>query len=352
MIECLNLTKFYGSVTAINDISFHLREKEFISILGPSGCGKSTLLRLIAGLEVPSQGKIFLEHKEISGKKITMPPEHRKFGMIFQDYALFPHLSVKDNIAFGLIGTKKEKLKRLEELLNLVGLPHLSENMPHQISGGEQQRIAVARALAPKPRIILMDEPFSNLDYQLRQQMRYDVRDILKHQGVASILVTHDQVEAITLSERVLLMKNGKLLQSGTPVEIYQYPQTLWASSFVGEANQLPAVWNNNSLNSPLGLINVPVEIGKKTRILMIRPEDFNIEENTDGSFNGVVKTVEFSGPKKTIGVELKSGEKVHISESPHASWSPNDPVQIKAKRFLCFNDSGERIDPFPLERT
>jgi len=352
MIECLNLTKLYDTVTAVNDISFHLNEKEFISILGPSGCGKSTLLRLIAGLEIPSQGKVFLDKQEISGKKISMPPEHRKFGMIFQDYALFPHLSVKENIAFGAFGTKKDKDRRVQELLNLVGLSHVSKSMPHQISGGEQQRIAVARALAPRPRIILMDEPFSNLDNQLRQQIRYDIRNILKNQGVAAILVTHDQSEAITLSERVLLMKNGKLIQSGTPVEIYRYPKTLWASSFVGEVNHIPTFWKGNSLNSPLGRINVPIDIGKNTRVLMVRPEDFNIKSETDGNFNGIIKTVEFSGPKQTIVVELKSGERVQVSESPHFLLSPNDPVKITANRFLCFNYLGEKIDGFPLEIT
>ena len=227
MIECRNIAKKYGTLTAVSDISLHLREQEFISILGPSGCGKSTLLRLIAGLEVPSAGQVFLQDKEISGKKISLPPERRKFGMIFQDFALFPHLSVEDNVAFGVNGSASAKRQRVKELLKLVSLTHLAKKMPHQISGGEQQRIAVARALAPRPRLILMDEPFSNLDYQLRQQLRRDIRDILKHEGVATILVTHDQVEAITFSDRVLLMHDGKMVQSGTPEEIYQLPQTL-----------------------------------------------------------------------------------------------------------------------------
>jgi len=237
MIECRNLTKSYGVLEAVSDFSLHLEEHEFLSILGPSGCGKSTLLRLIAGLEVPSKGQVLLEKREISGEKIILPPERRKFGMIFQDFALFPHLSIEKNIAYGVSGSRSEKQKRVVELLKLVSLQHLASKMPHQISGGEQQRIAVARALAPRPRLILMDEPFSNLDYQLRLQLRREIKGILKHEGVATILVTHDQVEAITFSERVLLMHKGKLVQAGTPEEIYQQPQTLWASSFVGETN-------------------------------------------------------------------------------------------------------------------
>ena len=345
MLECQNLTKIYDNLTAISDISFHLREKEFISILGPSGCGKSTLLRLIAGLEIPSAGQIFLEDKEISGEKIILPPERRKFGMIFQDFALFPHLSVGDNIAFGVNGSSSEKQRRVKELLNLVSLPHLRGKMPHQISGGEQQRIALARSLAPRPRLILMDEPFSNLDYQLRQQLRREIRIILKHEGVATILVTHDQVEAITFSDRVLLINNGKLVQSGTPVEIYQQPQTLWASSFVGEANHLNVSWQSPSLNSAFGLLDIPEKIGKETRILMVRPEDFILESCADSATNGVIKTVDFSGPVQTVGVELKNGETIHVSESPHYLWTLEDSVKITTKRYLCFDAAGNKLN-------
>ena len=347
MIECRKLIKNYGTLTAVSDISLHLREQEFISILGPSGCGKSTLLRLIAGLEVPSAGQVFLKDKEISGKKISLPPERRRFGMIFQDFALFPHLSVEGNIAFGVNGSASEKQQRVEELLKLVSLPHLAKKMPHQISGGEQQRIAVARALAPRPRLILMDEPFSNLDYQLRQQLRRDIRKILKHEGVATILVTHDQVEAISFSDRVLLMHDGKLVQSGTPEEIYQQPQTLWASSFVGEANHISVEWEAPELSSPLGLLDVPEKIGKDTRVLMVRPEDFVLESCADAETNGVVKTVDFSGSVQTIGVELKSGETVQVSGSPHLLWTPEDSVKITAERYLCFDSAGNRLNDF-----
>ena len=347
MIECRNISKKYGTLTAVSDISLHLREQEFISILGPSGCGKSTLLRLIAGLEVPSAGQVFLQDKEISGKKISLPPERRRFGMIFQDFALFPHLSVEGNIAFGVNGSASEKQQRVKELLKLVSLTHLAKKMPHQISGGEQQRIAVARALAPRPRLILMDEPFSNLDYQLRQQLRRDIRKILKHEGVATILVTHDQVEAITFSDRVLLMHDGKLVQSGTPEEIYQQPQTLWASSFVGEANHISVEWQAPELSSPLGLLDVPDKIGKDTRVLMVRPEDFILESCADAETNGVVKTVDFSGSVQTIGVELKSGETVRVSGSPHLLWTPEDSVKITAERYLCFDSAGNRLSRF-----
>jgi iron(III) transport system ATP-binding protein len=335
-------------VQAVSDISLSLDEHEFLSILGPSGCGKSTLLRLIAGLEVPSQGQVFLHGQEISGRKIILPPERRKFGMIFQDFALFPHLSVKDNVEYGAAGSKTEKQQRVNELLELVSLPHLATTMPHQISGGEQQRIAVARALAPRPRLILMDEPFSNLDYQLRQQLRRDIREILKHEGVATVLVTHDQVEAITFSDRMLLMQKGKVVQEGTPAEIYQNPQTIWASSFVGEANHLPVEWQNDSLKTPLGELNVPFEIGRNARIMMVRPEDFKLESVPADQANGIVKSVDFSGSVQNVGVLLKSGASVQVSGSPHLLWNQEDSVKITAERYLCFNSSGNRLNGIP----
>ena len=337
--------KFYKNLSAVKDFCLHIKEKEIISILGPSGCGKSTLLRLIAGLELPSKGKVFLYNQEISGKKINLTPENRKFGMIFQDFTLFPHLSVKENIYLGLTGLKNEKINRVNELLDLVNLPHLADKMPHQISGGEQQRIAVARALAPNPRLLLMDEPFSNLDFQLRQQLRRDIRNLLKQQGVGAILVTHDQTEAITFSEKLILMNDGELIQSGTPFEIYRYPKTTWASSFVGEANLLQTEWNGNFLNSSVGLFNIPTEIGEQTKNIMVRPEDFHIKSNTDNHSNGVIKNVEFLGPTQAIEVELKSGEIVNIACSPHFTLSKNKEVMITAKRFLCFNNEGKRID-------
>ena len=192
-----------------------------------------------------------------------------------------------------------------------------------------------------------MDEPFSNLDYQFRLQLRREIRGILKHEGVATILVTHDQVEAITFSERVLLMHKGKLVQAGTPVEIYQQPQTLWASSFVGEANHLSVEWEKTSLKSPFGFLDVPAEVGKETCILMVRPEDFILVSAPNDEANGIVKTVEFSGAAQTVGVELKSGEKIQVSGSPHLLWNLEDPVKITSERYLCFNSSGDRLDGF-----
>ena len=345
MMECRNLGKSYETFQAVSGVSFRLEEHEFLSILGPSGCGKSTLLRLIAGLEIPSQGEVFLHGQEISGRKTILAPESRKFGMIFQDFALFPHLSVNDNVEYGATGSKKEKQLRVLELLELVSLSHLATKMPHQISGGEQQRIALARALAPRPFLMLMDEPFSNLDYQLRQQLRGEIREILKNEGVATVLVTHDQIEAITFSDRILLMQKGKVVQEGTPSEIYQLPQTIWASSFVGEANHLPVEWHNNYLKTPLGELNIPNEIGINARIMMVRPEDFKIESVPAEKANGIVKSVDFSGPVQTVGVVLKDGVSVLVSGSPHLLWKQEDFVKITAERYLCFNIHGNRLN-------
>ena len=347
MIECRNIVKTYGNVQAVSGISLRLYEHEFLSILGPSGCGKSTLLRLIAGLEVPSQGQVFLDGQEISGRKIIVPPEHRKFSMIFQDFALFPHLNVSENIGYGAVGSKNEKQQRVQELLELVSLTHIASKMPHQISGGEQQRIAVARALAPRPSLIMMDEPFSNLDYQLRQKLRRDIKEILKNEGVATLFVTHDQVEAITFSDRLLLMQNGEIVQEGTPSAIYHHPDTIWASSFVGEANHLTVEWRNDTLQTPLGEFNMPSEIGSKVSILMVRPEDFKIETASIEHSNGIVKSVEFSGSFQIVCVDLENGTTVQVSCSPHILWNQKDPLRIKAERYLCFNSSGKRLYEF-----
>ncbi|MDP6731081.1 MAG: ABC transporter ATP-binding protein, partial [SAR324 cluster bacterium] len=213
-------------------------------------------LRLIAGLENPDRGTVSLFGTEISSPRRMLPPEKRRFGMVFQDFALFPHMSVSANIAYGVRGSKAEKQSRVAELLELINLPHLAGQMPHQLSGGEQQRVAVARSLAPRPRLILLDEPFSNLDYQLRVKLRRDIRDLLRQQGVASLLVTHDQNEAITFSERMLLMNGGMLIQNGKPSEIYRYPKTLWAARFVGEANLLQVNHTEGDNRTPLGILN------------------------------------------------------------------------------------------------
>ncbi|MEE2744753.1 MAG: ABC transporter ATP-binding protein [Bdellovibrionota bacterium] len=238
ILECRQLTKRFGELCAVKDLSFFLGEEEMVAILGPSGCGKSTLLRIVAGFEESDEGEIILAGKPAFNK---LAPEKRNIGMVFQDLALFPHLNVFENIAFGLHSKKslnKEEIKmKVREMLNLVGLPDYELKMPGTLSGGEQQRVALARALATNPKVLLLDEPFSGLDTKLRIYLRKEVKKILRKNKTSVILVTHDQEEAFSFADRILVMNQGQLIQAGKAREIYEKPNDKWLASFVGEAN-------------------------------------------------------------------------------------------------------------------
>ena len=345
LIHCEGLSKAYESIEAVTGVGFELEESESASILGPSGCGKSTLLRLIAGLENPDRGTVSLFGSEISSPRRMLPPEKRRFGMVFQDFALFPHMSVSANIAYGVRGSKAEKQSRVAELLELINLPHLAEQMPHQLSGGEQQRVAVARSLAPRPRLILLDEPFSNLDYQLRVQLRRDIRDLLRQQGVASLLVTHDQNEAITFSERMLLMNGGMLIQNGNPSEIYRYPKTLWAARFVGEANLLEVNHTDGDNRTPLGILNFAKGTPENAVTVMIRPEELHLLPPDKDMTGGSIVPIEFAGPVQNLTVRLDSGEELRVSTSPKRIWTEGESVSVVPEHFQCYDASGQRLD-------
>jgi putative spermidine/putrescine transport system ATP-binding protein len=235
-----NISKRYGSVDALRDIDLHVERGSFLSLLGPSGCGKSTLLRIIAGILLPDSGEV-----QLSGRRVTHdPPFARDLSMVFQDYALFPHLNVFDNISFGIrmrgsSDDKKRAAERVHEVLELVRLEDFSSRLPSELSGGQQQRIAIARALAPKPTLLLMDEPLSNLDAKVREEMRSELKDIQRKAAVTTVYVTHDQEEALALSDTVVVMSNGQIAQIGSPSEIYGAPQDRFVASFVGKANIL-----------------------------------------------------------------------------------------------------------------
>lgn len=344
MLECHRLSKQYGNVLAVRDMSLTLEGPDFLSVLGPSGCGKSTLLRLVAGLEHPDSGAVRQAGTTLSGNGKFVPPEQRHFGMVFQDFVLFPHMTVAENIAYGIRGLKSDRQKRVLELLDLVSLSHLSDQMPHQISGGEQQRVALARSLAPRPQLILMDEPFSNLDHQLRVQLRQEIHGILKHEGVPTILVTHDQSEAITFSDQMVLMNRGTLVQSGTPKEVYQQPSSLWAATFVGEANQLPVRWAQGKLHGSLGVVTVPPEVGEPTATLLVRPENLRLQAANSGGVRGVVRQVEFRGASQSVEVQLESGEVVCATTPPQTACAPDDAVSVHLDHFLCYGAAGQLL--------
>ena len=303
-MECRNLGKSYETFQALTGVSLRLDEHEFLSILGPSGCGKSTLLRLIAGLEVPSQGEVFLYGQEISGRKIILPPESRKFGMIFQDFALFPHLSVNDNVEYGATGSKKEKQLRVLELLELVSLSHLATKMPHQISGGEQQRIALARALAPRPCLMLMDEPFSNLDEASKTRVRDDMYRAVQRARITALWVSHDIKQIMSVVKHVTLIKSGRLQQAGEPEQLYREPCNRYVAGFFGKVNILPVHLVNQGLDHPIAEATAG-EMGASREIpeVVIRPDHIDLVEEAEASIVGVVKHTFFQGEKREVVV-------------------------------------------------
>ncbi len=290
-LEVAGLVKRYSPQVAIGPVSFAVTEGEFFSLLGPSGCGKTTTLRCIAGFEDLSEGKIVLDGKRLD----LLPPHRRDVGLVFQSYALFPHLSVFENIAFGLRLRRvsgREIEQRVGRMLDLVGLPQLAGRYPPQLSGGQQQRIAIARSMVLEPRLLLFDEPLSNLDFKLRVQMRFELRELQRRLGKTSIYVTHDQTEALALSDRIAVLSQGRIEQIGSPTEIYETPQSAFVADFIGSSNIFEASMRSNtasetvlSTKSGLELRMPPSDGGVGERILvMVRPERIRLVDERDGA--------------------------------------------------------------------
>ena len=323
ILEIESLTKKFdhSSSSAVNNVSLTLQQGDLLGLLGPSGCGKTTLLRIIAGFEQASKGTVKIAGQIVSGNNCWLPPEKRNTGMVFQDYALFPHLSVADNIAFGLNRKKglnrKQIRQRVSEVLTLVGLAGLEKRYPHKLSGGQQQRIALARALAPQPALILLDEPLSNLDVQIRQRLREEIRCILKAAGTSAIFVTHDQEEALAISDRIAVMDRGKLEQIGTPESIYAQPASRFVAEFVTQANFLPAKKEGRLWTTEIGKLEIPTStvINNCDRAdLMLRQEDILLTPDENSAV--VVKERQFLGREYCYCLETSSGKRLHARTS------------------------------------
>jgi putative spermidine/putrescine transport system ATP-binding protein len=342
-LDLTNVSKIFPQGAAVKDFNLSVERGEFVSFLGPSGCGKTTTLRMIAGFETPSSGTIRLDGADITNK----PPNQRNVGMVFQSYALFPNMTVADNIGFGLKVTKKpadEIKKRVDEMLALIQLPVKSNSYPYQLSGGQQQRVALARALAIRPQVLLLDEPLSALDAKIRVELRSEIRHIQQQLGITTVYVTHDQEEALSLSDRIVVMSGGKMEQVGTPFEIYNFPTTAFTASFVGQLNLLPVTMADTgtcALNGQKLKIGQPTQIayGQQAR-LALRPEELHIGK-AEGSnqLNGTVESVTFLGSIVRVRVDLggslisvdlfnertltlpKVGEQVTVNFPPHACW-------------------------------
>ena len=327
IIELKGVSKRFDDYDALTDVSLTVSEGALLTLLGPSGCGKTTCLRLIAGITTPDAGEIWLNGRLVASPSGSLPPEQRRVGMVFQDYALFPHLNVADNIAFGLRTSRVEKRARVQELLALVGLQGLEQQMPHLLSGGQQQRVALARALAPEPDILLLDEPFSNLDAALRVQVRGEVRDILRRTRKTAVFVTHDREEALSLSDRVAVLFDGRVHQVGTPEQIYNQPVSAQVAAFVGEANFIHAEASGSRAASPLGELTLIKPARGPVRVL-VRPERVHLDTSGEGVL-GVVEWREYYGSRQRIGVRLGDGSAIVASTDTQINFEQGDRVKV-----------------------
>ncbi|HEX5375814.1 MAG TPA: ABC transporter ATP-binding protein [Solirubrobacterales bacterium] len=324
------LRKSFGDVVAVDGVDLAVEPGATCALLGPSGCGKTTTLRLIAGLETPDAGSVEIGGETVSTAKRSLPPERRQIGMVFQDYALFPHLDVAGNVGYGL-GRRPDR-DRVEQMLATVGLGDLGDRHPYELSGGQQQRVALARALITRPRAVLLDEPFSNLDAGLREHVREEVRAILQAQGVTSVFVTHDQEEALSLADIVAVVNAGRIEQVGTPEEVYSRPATRWVASFLGEIEVLPGTVAGGTVDCELGQFSHANGSDEEVDVL-IRPESLavGIMEPADGrgSREAVVVSRSFYGHDQMLELRLASGRTVRARRLGFPAWHPGDRVRV-----------------------
>ena len=317
IIRLEGVGKRFGDTVAVEDAHLTVERGDFVALLGPSGCGKTTLLRLIAGFEEPDTGTVFVRGRRVAGAGTWVEPERRRVGMVFQDYALFPHLTVAENVGFGL--PRRERRGRLPEVLALVGLEGCDARYPHELSGGQQQRVALARALAPEPELVLLDEPWSNIDPHLRTTMRGELAAILSAVDVTVVLVTHDREEAFSLADRIALMRDGRVVQEGTPEGIYGVPATRWAAEFVGAGNFLPGNIADGVVHTALGAFPAVNTNGHTEVEALIRPELLELLPDPAGTAEVVAR--EFRGHDVFYRVRLNGYELV--SQRPSTEIVP-----------------------------
>lgn len=332
MLRLENIAITLSATPVVSDISLHLKAGQIGCLLGPSGCGKTSLLRAVAGFITPQSGRIELRGKSVCDQHGSVAAEHRKVGMVFQDFALFPHLTVAQNVAFGL-SKSAHKSSRVKELLALVGLSGEGNKYPHQLSGGQQQRVAMIRALAPKPDILLLDEPFSSLDADLREQLATEIRDILKSENTTALMVTHDQHEAFAIADQIGVLHSGSLQQWGSPYQLYHQPVSRYVADFVGEgvfvaARQL----DSGKLATPIGELNPPQDYsaaGQQELQVLLRPDDIVLDPA--GAIPARVTNRAFRGAHIMYTLKLKQGETILCLAPSHQDFGIGSDVTVKA---------------------
>ncbi|RBW49696.1 Fe3+/spermidine/putrescine ABC transporter ATP-binding protein [Phaeobacter gallaeciensis] len=348
-MEIRNIVRQFDGRAVVDDVSLTIQAGQVTCLLGPSGCGKSTTLRMIAGVEMQDSGEIYVDGKLICDTVFRVPPERREIGLMFQDFALFPHLSVADNVAFGLKGSKAEKRARVEELLHRVDLFRFIDGFPHQLSGGEQQRVALARALAPRPRIMLMDEPFSGLDNRLRDGIRDETLSLLKEEDAAVLLVTHEPEEAMRMADEIALMRSGKIVQQGAPYNVYTRPVDRSAVAFFSDTNVLRATVNGALAETPFGQFLAPGVADGTEVDIVFRPQHVRIDFDRNGrgplptpsdgvAARGIVQRARFLGNESLVefrmdfdGALLRATvPNVFVPEAGRVMW-------LTVRRDRCF---------------
>jgi iron(III) transport system ATP-binding protein len=334
LISCRGVTKRFEESVALTGFDLDVHGGQIVSLLGPSGCGKTTALRVIAGFEYPDDGTVEIGGRPVAGDPADwVRPEQRRVGMVFQDYALFPHMTAAKNIAYGLSGDAADP-SRVAEVLELVGLAGHAERMPHELSGGEQQRVALARALAPRPAVVLLDEPFSSLDAPQRDRMRREVRRILTDANATAVFVTHDQEEALAMSDVVAIMRAGRVIQTGAPDEVYRHPVDEWVARFLGEVEVVPGVASGSSVKTALGSFPLAEPLAGNVDVL-IRPESVRLEPADDGGAE--VIDAEFYGHDQLVMVELTGGRRLLSRLGPTPVLRAGDRVSVAIGDIVAF---------------
>lgn len=364
MLHVKSIYKNFEQICVLKDVSFTLNQGDIGCLLGASGCGKTTLLRIVAGFERQNKGDVSINGSIVSSAASHMQPEHRNIGMVFQDYALFPHLTVRQNIAFGLTGKKQsffnnkptaQQESRIDAMIQLVGLNDYAHTYPHKLSGGQQQRVALARAIAPKPKLLLMDEPFSNLDFTLRERLSVEMRSIIKKEAITALMVTHNQSEAFAMGDSIGIMNNGTLHQWASPVEVYQSPATPFVATFIGEGMLVSGKQVGETVQTIFGThtgqnISDPNQLSSKDISVLIRPEHIHLYSNPDFADSDLATTatidqILFRGAHKHCRLKLRSGEYIaaNIPFDQHFAEGQQVCVCYHSAHTSCFNQTAQQ---------
>ena len=344
-VNIQNVTKSFGDNVVLREFSATFRDGEFITLLGPSGCGKTTMLRIIAGFEKPTRGEVYIDGTLVSGRKTFVPPEKRGIGMVFQSYAVWPHMNVFDNVAYPLTirhVSKAEIKTSVERVLGIVHLSQYAERFPNQLSGGQQQRVALARALVAEPKLLLLDEPLSNLDAKLRESMRFEIKEIQRKLGITVVYVTHDQTEAMAMSDRIFLINRGDIQQCGTPQEIYNNPVNQFVADFLGNVDFFKGEARDGRIIFPaMDGQSIPYNGPRMGKIdVAIRPENLFFAE--DGILHGILETQYYLGDVDDCRVRV--GEalvRVITNGYEHQNLKEGQPVRLGVRDFMVFEDDG-----------